>query len=136
MNTWSGLDSIPHNHKNFIGTIGVYGNRAANFVVQNSDLILNIGSRLDTRITGGNPKLLQDAKIISVDIDKNELFKKRGLKNYDTFNCDVKDFIEDFISILNKKINILNKAKWIKNVSPGERDIQILIKILLIKRNL
>ena len=27
VNTWSGLDSIPRNHKDFIGTIGVYGNR-------------------------------------------------------------------------------------------------------------
>lgn len=116
VNTWSGLDAIPYNHKNFVGTIGVYGNRAANFVVQNSDLILNIGSRLDTRITGGKPETFaRDAKIISVDIDKNELFKKRGLRNYDTFNCDVKDFIEEFILVLNKKkINISNKLKWIK----------------------
>ena len=73
----SGLDSIPRNHKDFIGTIGVYGNRAANFTIQNSDLILNIGSRLDTRITGGKPETFaREAKIISVDIDKNELFKK------------------------------------------------------------
>ena len=116
VNTWSGLDSIPRNHKDFIGTIGVYGNRAANFTIQNSDLILNIGSRLDTRITGGKPETFaREAKIISVDIDKNELFKKRGLKNYDTFNCDVKDFIEDFLLILGKeKINLSNKVKWIE----------------------
>ena len=43
--TWSGIDLIDHNHKHYIGNIGVYGSRAANFAVQNSDLILSIGSR-------------------------------------------------------------------------------------------
>ena len=38
--TWSGVDSVDHNFKNYIGCIGVYGSRAANFVVQNSDFIL------------------------------------------------------------------------------------------------
>ena len=49
--------------------------------MQNSDFILNIGSRLDTRITGGNPSTFgRQAKIVSVDIDKNELNKKEVLK--------------------------------------------------------
>jgi acetolactate synthase-1/2/3 large subunit len=116
LTTWSGLDSIGYDHKNYIGTIGVYGNRAANFTVQNSDLVLNIGSRLDTRITGGKPNTFaREAKIISVDIDKNELFKNRGLKNYDTFNCDLNIFLEKFIKILSKKTNSpISKPEWMK----------------------
>ncbi len=116
LTTWSGLDSIGYNHKNYIGTIGVYGNRAANFTVQNSDLVLNIGSRLDTRITGGKPNTFaRKAKIISVDIDKNELFKKRGLKNFDTFNCDLNIFLETFIKILSKKSKKpISKPDWMK----------------------
>ena len=39
--TWSGKDCCYHGQKNYIGTIGVYGSRAANFTVQNSDLILS-----------------------------------------------------------------------------------------------
>lgn len=116
LTTWSGLDSIGYDHKNYIGTIGVYGNRAANFTVQNSDLVLNIGSRLDTRITGGKPNTFaRQAKIISVDVDKNELFKNRGLKNYDTFNCDLNIFLEKFIKILSKKSNNpISKPEWMK----------------------
>ena len=117
LTTWSGLDSIDYNHKNYIGTIGVYGSRAANFTVQNSDLVLNLGSRLDTRITGGKPNTFaRKAKIISVDIDKNELFKNRGLKNYDTFNCDLNIFLENFIKILSKKSNssIISKPEWME----------------------
>ena len=93
--TWSGFDSIDHNYQNYIGTIGVYGNRAANFAIQNSDFVLNIGSRLDTRITGGKPETFaRNAKIVSVDIDLSELNKKRGLKNFIKVNCDIKDFLK------------------------------------------
>ena len=79
--TWSGVDSIKHDNNNYIGNIGVYGSRAANFVIQNSDFVLSLGSRLDTRITGGVPKnFAREAVLASVDIDKDELNKKRGLK--------------------------------------------------------
>ena len=39
--TWSGVDAITHDHKNYIGNVGVYGSRAANFVIQNSDFVLS-----------------------------------------------------------------------------------------------
>ena len=54
--TWSGVDLVDYNNQYYIGNVGVYGSRAANFTVQNSDLILCLGTRLDTRITGGVPK--------------------------------------------------------------------------------
>lgn len=115
VNTWSGLDTIDYHNRKFIGTIGVYGNRAANFTVQNSDLILNLGSRLDTRITGGKPNTFaRAAKIISVDIDKNELFKDRGLKNYLVFNTDLNIFFENFQKVISKKLKKpLSKKKWL-----------------------
>jgi len=95
--TWSGLDLVDFNHKNYIGCIGVYGSRAANFAVQNADLVLNFGSRLDTRVTGGKPETFaREAKIISVDIDKYELNKKRGLNVYLKINEDLKNFLSIF----------------------------------------
>ena len=98
--TWSGLDVIDFYHNNCIGCIGVYGSRAANFAVQNADLVLNFGSRLDTRVTGGKPETFaRAAKIISIDIDKYELNKKRGLNVYLKINQDLKNFL----SILNLK---------------------------------
>jgi acetolactate synthase-1/2/3 large subunit len=101
--TWSGLDVIDFNHRNYIGSIGVYGSRAANFAVQNADLVLNFGSRLDTRVTGGRPETFARlAKIISVDIDKHELNKKRGLNVYMKINQDLKKFLSIFNS---KSIN-------------------------------
>jgi acetolactate synthase-1/2/3 large subunit len=110
--TWTGLDVLDYNHKNYIGTIGVYGSRAANFAVQNADLVLNFGSRLDTRVTGGKPNTFaRSAKIISVDIDKHELNKKRGLNVYLKINLDLKYFFS-FINSKFKKINYIVNKDW------------------------
>jgi len=110
--TWSGLDVVDYRNKNYIGCIGVYGSRAANFAVQNSDLILNFGSRLDTRITGGKPKTFaRSAKIISIDIDKHELNKKRGLDIYLKINFDLNKFLLIFNSKL-KKFKFSTNESW------------------------
>jgi acetolactate synthase-1/2/3 large subunit len=99
--TWSGLDTVDYQDKNYVGCIGVYGSRAANFAVQNSDLVLNFGSRLDTRITGGKPETFaRSAKVISIDIDKHELNKKRGLNIYLKINEDLNNFLLTFNSKL------------------------------------
>jgi len=124
--TWSGVDLIDHENKNYIGNIGVYGSRAANFAVQNSDLILSIGSRLDTRITGGTPKsFARNAKKIVVDIDKYELNKKRGLKIYLKINSDVKFFFEECRKY--RKINIIKKD-WNRNCNIWKKKYPIVLK--------
>lgn len=109
--TWSGVDLIDHSEKKYIGNLGVYGSRSANFAVQNSDLILSLGSRLDTRVTGGVPKnFARNAKKIVVDIDKYELNKKRGL-NVDTkIKEDVKYFLECFKNTNSENIS---KKRWL-----------------------
>lgn len=80
--TWAAIDMMSHDHPLRVGSLGVYGERVANYAVQNADLILILGSRLDTRQTGGNLKLFsRESKKIMVDIDKDEMVKldERGL---------------------------------------------------------
>ena len=89
-----------------------YGSRAANFVIQNSDFVLSLGSRLDTRITGGVPKnFAREAVLASVDIDKDELNKKRGLK----IKIKVNESLTDFFNIFKKKSKGLKirKNEWL-----------------------
>ena len=105
--TWSGVDLVDHSNKNYIGNIGVYGSRSANFAVQNSDLILSLGSRLDTRVTGGVPKnFARNAEKIVVDIDKNELNKEDCI-NY-KINLNVKYFLNQINKFNFKKISKMN----------------------------
>ena len=116
VSSWSGVDTIDSNNKLYYGHVGVYGSRAANFIIQNSDCILSLGSRLDTRITGGKPETFaRKAKLIMVDIDKGELSKRRGLKPYLEVQEDCKSFINRIIKkVTNENFIFSNKKKWIK----------------------
>ena len=74
--TWNAMDMLEHEHPCYIGRPGVVALRAPNFAVQNCDLLLSIGSRLDNIITAYNPKgFAREAKKIVVDVDPNELDK-------------------------------------------------------------
>lgn len=68
-----GLNCVPYK-ENYVGMIGVYGNREANLAAYASDLLLVVGSRLDGRQTGGVPSnFAPHAKVVHVDIDNAEL---------------------------------------------------------------
>ena len=124
--TWSGVDLIDHNNSKYIGNIGVYGSRAANFTVQNSDLIFSLGSRLDTRITGGVPKsFARHAKKIVVDIDKYELNKKRGLKIDLKINSHIKDFFTEYKKI---KKEIIKKDNWLNKCKNWKKKYPLILK--------
>ena len=102
-------------NKYLIGTIGVYGTRFANFAVQNCDLLISIGARLDTRVTGGKPKTFaRKAFKIIVDIDKSELLKRRGLKPNIAINSHSKIF-SDLLLKKNKSIKKNSKqiTEWL-----------------------
>ena len=106
-----GKDAISEDYKYNLGLIGSYGNRYGNLALANSDLIIVLGSRLDTRQTGTSlDTFAREAKIIQVDIDKNELGSK--IKIDIEINSDVKDFI----TTLNKyEINI-DITEWLKKL--------------------
>lgn len=75
--TWSGIDLIAHAHPRYVGQFGVYGARGANFAVQNADLMVSVGSRLDSRQTGGQPQTFaRAARKVVVDVDPAELNKR------------------------------------------------------------
>ena len=98
--TWNGIDLLPHNHPLYVGCAGVMGQRGSNFAIANSDLIISIGSRLDTRQVGNSPHLYAaHAKKIVVDIDEHEL--KKGLIKID---LPIKMDAGEFLSLLKKNI--------------------------------
>ena len=79
--TWGALDILQVKQKNNAGSFGVAATRYGNFAIQNSDLLIVLGSRIPTQLTGSNlQKFAPNAKKIIVDIDPAELNRKRGLK--------------------------------------------------------
>lgn len=76
VSTWNALDLIHHAHPLYVGSPGVVALRAPNFAVQNCDLLIAIGCRLDNIITAYNPaNFARKARKVVVDVDKAELDK-------------------------------------------------------------
>lgn len=74
--TWNALDLLPYDHPLLVGRPGVVALRAPNFAVQNCDLLISVGSRLDNIITAYNPRgFARNARKVVVDVDRNELDK-------------------------------------------------------------
>jgi acetolactate synthase-1/2/3 large subunit len=110
--SWGGFDIISHDHELFVGDVGVYGSRGGNFAIQNCDLLISIGSRLDTRQTGGDLKTFsRDSFKVMVDIDENEINKGRGLKIDLPIICDAKQFIREW---LNNHIEHQPSTEWVE----------------------
>lgn len=64
----------------YVGKVGLIGNRAGNFAIQNADLILCLGTRFSKNITGYNRALFaREAKVVYVDIDKSEFIEDKKL---------------------------------------------------------
>jgi len=71
--SWAGIDMLDSNHPRVIGRAGVYGQRCANFVLQNSDYVLSIGNRMAIPQVGYDlSELSRGAQIDVVDIDETE----------------------------------------------------------------
>jgi len=74
--TWCAADLVPSDDPTYVGRPGSVAARGANFALQNCDLLLAIGVRLDFAITGYAPQnLAREAHKVAVDIDPAELQK-------------------------------------------------------------
>ena len=114
--TWGASDIIPSSHPLNVGTFGTHGKRHANFAVQNSDLIISLGSRLDTKSTGSPVKTFaREAKKIVLDIDLNELskFSKFDLNIDQLIHSDLKEFFKSMISYRENLRNLFcDYSEW------------------------
>ena len=109
--TVGSVDAISYSHPLFVGISGTTGSRAGNFAIQNSDLVLSLGSRLSFSHTGFNSKdWARNAYKIVNNIDINEL-NKSDIDIDLKIDCSVSIFIDLLLSRLEKPL--LKKSKWI-----------------------
>jgi acetolactate synthase-1/2/3 large subunit len=94
VSTYMGTDLLGYHHPNFIGRVGVKGDRAGNFALQNADLILSLGCSLSVPVTGYNyDHFGREARLVVVDIDREE--HEKGTVRIDDFiESDVKAFLK------------------------------------------
>jgi acetolactate synthase-1/2/3 large subunit len=117
--TWATADLFDRDHPLLVGTFGTHGTRHGNFTVQNSDLLLAIGTRLDTHETGSPPgSFARGARKIVVDIDAAELrkFSLNGMHVEYPVCADAKEFLLTLSKRL-EGIVMPDNAMWKKQIA-------------------
>lgn len=110
-----GLDSYPHADKNFIGYIGSNGNRDANIIFANADLIVALGTRLDVRQIGDSKFFAKTATLVHVDIDGSSI--DYNVKSNLSFETDIKNFFKS-----TKNLNTQIKPDWFKFINSVQKE--------------
>jgi acetolactate synthase I/II/III large subunit len=110
--SWAAIDMIDSDHPLLYGRAGVYGQRCANFILQNSDYLLTIGTRLAIPQIGYDlTELARQARIDVVDIDAVEA-KKHESRTELEIVMDAGIFIDELAKRAAKK-KITLKKSWI-----------------------
>ncbi len=119
LTAWNAHDVLHDSHRNYAGRPGTVGNRAGNFIAENCDLLIVLGSRLNIRQIGYNfDEFSKNSFKIMVDIDIEELNKK-------TLNIDFKinHDLKEFLKTINNSFNTLRISEhkrylsWCKNLN-------------------
>ena len=114
LTSWNGVDLIEDDHPLYFGRPGAVGQRAANLILQGSDLVITIGTRLNLLSTGYNyDSFLSNSFHIMVDIDENEMNKKNVHPQL-KICCDSKSFISSLLERKNE-IKSINRIEWINH---------------------
>ena len=117
-----GSDLIESSDPLYFGRPGVYGNRYSNFILQKTDLLISIGSRLSIPLIGRNYRnFAKNAKKIIVDVDIKELNKKT-IKADLKLNYSSDIFIEGMIR---KNIKVKSFKKWLSACKIIKKEINI-----------
>ena len=115
--TWNASDLIESSHPSYVGRPGAFAERGSNFIIQNCNLYISVGTRLPFMVTGYNSKdFARKAKKVMVDIDKNEV-RKSKIELHDKINCDASYFLKTLLKYLPNKIKL--SKSWLdycKNV--------------------
>ena len=115
-NTLLGLGGIHGEHELFIGMAGMHGTVTANKAITDCDVLLNIGSRFDDRLTGKLSRFAPNATIIHIDIDPAEIGK-----NVPTDIPIVADAKEALLALLKKEFHAPNTSEWLKSLEESKK---------------
>ena len=112
LTAWS-HDIIESNHPLFMGRPGTIGTRPGNFVLQQSDLIIVLGSRLNIRQISYNwGEFAKNSYLVQVDIDAQELDKPFPVKIDLPIHSSIKNFLNQLSQSINEVEN-LNTSSWL-----------------------
>ena len=102
-----------HGEKFILGVAGIKGSRYCKKIMMEADLIIGFGCRFAPQLVGHEFNVFKNAKVVSVDVSKDEL-KKKGIKIDLPINQDLKTFMPDLFVKIKKNKVIKKFDKWNK----------------------
>lgn len=105
VDTMMGLSTFPQDNKNYFGMVGIFGDKSANQILKESDLIISLGARFNDRITCMFKDVDLSHKFIQIDINSKEI--SRNIQALDFSICDIKLAL----NAINKKLS-KNFTSW------------------------
>ena len=123
---WNTIDVIETEHPLYVGRGGNMGDRAGNFAVQNSDLLIAIGTRISIRQTGYNFNTwAREAYVIMIDIDRAEMKKKTIHVDLPVW-ADAKDVLQKlYNSVSRSKEKIFNGLDWLNTCQKWKKNYPV-----------
>lgn len=124
--TWNASDLLPWDHDQYVGRPGVVAARAPNLAVQNCDLLISIGARIDNVITAYNSEqFARGAKKVVVDVDQNELDKHQFSAALSVCS-NAREFLSSWFEVLPSNSSawkpwVERCIRWKQHYLPGDR---------------
>ncbi|MBI2853324.1 MAG: biosynthetic-type acetolactate synthase large subunit [Chloroflexi bacterium] len=114
--TLLGMGGFPGTHVLSLGMLGMHGTAYANMAIQNSDLVICLGSRFDDRATGKVSAFAPAAKIVHVDIDAAEIGKNVRV------DVPIVGDLKVVLQVLNTLVNSKSRPAWLEQIQKYQRE--------------
>lgn len=99
--TLLGISSLPSDHPQNVGMLGMHGNYGPNKLTNEADLIVAVGMRFDDRVTGDLKRYAVKAKIVHIEIDASEIDK--NVKSDVAVHADAKEALTELNRLIHKR---------------------------------
>ncbi len=120
--TLLGIGSFPGSHYLHLSLMGMHGSAFANLVVDECDLLINVGSRFDDRIIGRVADFAPNAKIIHVNIDRSSIHQ--NVVADAPVVGDAKNSLEALLPLIDKQ----TRAEWLSRVDDLRREHPFVVR--------
>ena len=108
--TLKGLGAVEADYPYYLGMLGMHGTKAANFAVQECDLLIAVGVRFSDRVLGNAKKFAKQAKILQFDVDAAEINKNIRV------DAAVIGDLKEILKRINAELPQLGHEAWIAHI--------------------
>jgi len=117
--TWNGFDRVPYEYDLYCGRPNTYGMRWANILVQSSDLVVAVGTRLGIQQVGfAWDEFVSNGSVIQIDVDRNEL-----QKGFPRIDLGIESDAIEFLEMFEENLENPNNSEWFEFISEIRNDL-------------